>query len=91
MLTLVPSLLPIWLDAASWDPSDLSSLSLVEVGGAPVNGETLAKVAEAVDCRVQQAYGYSEGLVTLTPPLAWNDTMSSSPKNPRGSGAMALL
>ena len=73
MLTLVPSLLPIWLDAASWDPSDLSSLSLVEVGGAPVNGETLAKVAEAVDCRVQQAYGYSEGLVTLTPPLAWNE------------------
>lgn len=70
MLILVPPLLPIWLDACSWDESDLSSLRLIVVGGAPVQGNMLSAVASAVGCRVQEAYGYTEGLVTLTPPLA---------------------
>ena len=73
MTTLVPPLIPIWLDALSWDGSDLSTMDLIQVGGAPVRGSLLADLARETDCRVQQCYGYSEGLVTMTDPLGFSE------------------
>lgn len=72
-LTLVPPMLPIWLDALSFDDSDLSSLRNIEVGGAPLKGGPLFAVAAALGCTFQQAYGFSEGLVTLTDPLGQSE------------------
>ncbi|NKZ06470.1 (2,3-dihydroxybenzoyl)adenylate synthase [Actinomadura latina] len=64
---LVPSLALLWVDAAAWTPHDLSSLRLVQVGGAGVSPE----LAEDVHARlgpVQQSFGMAEGLLSQSPP-----------------------
>ncbi|MCW2995727.1 MAG: 2,3-dihydroxybenzoate-AMP ligase [Conexibacter sp.] len=64
---LVPPLLLAWLEARASDGSDdLSSLELLQVGGARLAPEAARRVGPAFGCRLQQVFGMAEGLVNYT-------------------------
>jgi 2,3-dihydroxybenzoate-AMP ligase len=63
---LVPSLVRLWMDAVTWLPEDLSSLRLLQVGGARLDPHTAARVRPVFGCALQQVFGMAEGLVNLT-------------------------
>ncbi|WP_252991191.1 AMP-binding protein [Streptomyces viridosporus] len=64
---LTPALARQWLvaRAASSGP-DLSSLQVLQVGGARLDESTAVQLASAFDCRIQQVYGMSEGQLHFT-------------------------
>ncbi|NTX06826.1 (2,3-dihydroxybenzoyl)adenylate synthase [Myxococcus sp. CA040A] len=63
---LVPPLAMVWLDAAKARRHDLSSLRVLQVGGAKFSAEAAARVKPALGCTVQQVFGMAEGLVNYT-------------------------
>ncbi|WP_395111419.1 (2,3-dihydroxybenzoyl)adenylate synthase [Actinomadura sp. SCN-SB] len=63
---MVPPIALLWLDAVSWSDEDLSSLELLQVGGAKFAAERAAQVPEALGCAVQQVFGMAEGLLNYT-------------------------
>ncbi|WP_395107613.1 (2,3-dihydroxybenzoyl)adenylate synthase [Actinomadura sp. SCN-SB] len=63
---LVPPLALLWMDAAEWSPDDLSSLRLLQVGGAKFAREAAARVEPTLGCRLQQVFGMAEGLLNYT-------------------------
>ncbi|MFY1638087.1 (2,3-dihydroxybenzoyl)adenylate synthase [Solwaraspora sp. WMMB335] len=63
---LVPPLAKLWLDAAVNRGPDLSSLRLVQVGGARLSDEVAARVRPTFGCALQQVFGMAEGLVNYT-------------------------
>ena len=63
---LVPPMLSIWLDAAPGASSALSSLDVVQVGGAKLSPAVAERVPERLGCRLQQVFGMAEGLVNYT-------------------------
>lgn len=64
---LTPALARQWLAArAGISGPDLSSLRVLQVGGARLDESTAARLADAFDCRIQQVYGMSEGLLNFT-------------------------
>ncbi|MEF3306208.1 (2,3-dihydroxybenzoyl)adenylate synthase [Paenibacillus sp. GYB003] len=66
MTALVPPLAVQWIEAASRRDRDLSSLRVLQVGGAKFGSEAAARVRSALGCRLQQVYGMAEGLVNYT-------------------------
>lgn len=68
VMPAVPPLLRAWTEARSWDGSDLSSLERIQVGGGPVDAATIRDARAALHCAIQQAYGFTEGLVCYTDP-----------------------
>ncbi|WP_314219517.1 (2,3-dihydroxybenzoyl)adenylate synthase [Streptomyces zaehneri] len=64
--SLVPPLLRLWLDAVDWNDCDLSSLRLLQVGGAKLDADTARQVPAALGCTLQQVYGMAEGLLNYT-------------------------
>ncbi|WP_246342610.1 (2,3-dihydroxybenzoyl)adenylate synthase [Actinomadura verrucosospora] len=62
----VPPIALLWLDAATWSEDDLSSLELLQVGGAKLAAERAAEVPGVLGCRVQQVFGMAEGLLNFT-------------------------
>lgn len=63
---LVPSLAKLWVEARAWDDSDLSSLSLLQVGGARLEPDLARRIGPALGCRLQQVFGMAEGLLCYT-------------------------
>ncbi|MGC5014228.1 (2,3-dihydroxybenzoyl)adenylate synthase [Streptosporangium sp. DT93] len=63
---LVPPLALVWLEAAARTPCDLSSLQLLQVGGAKLGEEVARRVRPALGCTLQQVFGMAEGLVNYT-------------------------
>jgi 2,3-dihydroxybenzoate-AMP ligase len=64
---LVPPLALLWLDsAARGTEHDLSSLELLQVGGAKLSAEAARRVTPTLGCRLQQVFGMAEGLVNYT-------------------------
>ncbi len=63
---LVPPLALIWLDAAPARRDDLSSLQVLQVGGAKFSAEAARRVTSVFGCKLQQVYGMAEGLVNYT-------------------------
>ena len=63
---VVPPIALLWLDAVSWSPDDLSSLTLLQVGGAKFAAERAAQVPAILGCAVQQVFGMAEGLLNYT-------------------------
>jgi 2,3-dihydroxybenzoate-AMP ligase len=64
---LTPALARQWLTArAALGDHDLSSLRVLQIGGARLDEATAARLAGAFDCRIQQVYGMSEGLLNFT-------------------------
>ncbi|MGW7052250.1 AMP-binding protein [Streptomyces sp. NPDC054887] len=64
---LTPALARQWLTArAALGGRDLSSLRVLQVGGARLDESTAKRLAGVFDCRIQQVYGMSEGLLNFT-------------------------
>ncbi|MBY6264975.1 2,3-dihydroxybenzoate-AMP ligase [Azospirillum sp. 412522] len=61
---LVPPMLSVWLESAAG--ADLSSLDVVQVGGAKLSPAVAERVPERLGCRLQQVFGMAEGLVNYT-------------------------
>ncbi|WP_280664737.1 MULTISPECIES: (2,3-dihydroxybenzoyl)adenylate synthase [unclassified Kitasatospora] len=63
---LTPPLLALWLAEAAWSDADLSSLRLLQVGGARLHRSQAARVGPELGCRLQQVFGMAEGLLCFT-------------------------
>ncbi|MFD2172188.1 (2,3-dihydroxybenzoyl)adenylate synthase [Tumebacillus lipolyticus] len=63
---LVPPLALIWLEAAGSRNFDLSSLQVLQVGGAKFSAEAARRVRPVLGCTLQQVFGMAEGLVNYT-------------------------
>ena len=63
---LVPPLALVWLDAAAASAADLSSLRVVQVGGAKLTPEVARRITPTFGATLQQVFGMAEGLVNYT-------------------------
>ncbi|MEN7537833.1 (2,3-dihydroxybenzoyl)adenylate synthase [Aurantiacibacter flavus] len=63
---LVPPLALLWLRAAAKAKHDLSSLQVLQVGGAKFMPEAARRVRPELGCTLQQVFGMAEGLVNYT-------------------------
>ncbi|WP_137937874.1 (2,3-dihydroxybenzoyl)adenylate synthase [Chitinivorax sp. B] len=66
MTAVVPPIAMIWLEAAQKRPDDLSSLQLLQVGGAKFSEEAARRIKPVLGCQLQQVFGMAEGLVNYT-------------------------
>ncbi|TWS24361.1 AMP-binding protein [Tsukamurella sputi] len=70
MTSLVPPLAMLWLQAraggGAGTTADLSSLDVLQVGGAKFPPEAARRVTPELGCRLQQVFGMAEGLVNYT-------------------------
>ncbi|GAB1689866.1 (2,3-dihydroxybenzoyl)adenylate synthase [Krasilnikovia sp. M28-CT-15] len=64
--SVVPTVAQLWLEAAEWGGADLSSLRLVQIGGAKLPPELAARIEPVLGCRLQQVFGMAEGLLSMT-------------------------
>lgn len=67
-VALVPALARLWVEARAWEDSDLSSLKLVQVGGARMDAALARALSTALGTTVQQVFGMAEGLLCYTRP-----------------------
>ncbi|MCD2197604.1 AMP-binding protein [Actinomycetospora endophytica] len=65
-VALVPPLALVWTAAAASGTRDLSSLRLVQVGGAKCTPELAARIPQTLGAPLQQVFGMAEGLVNYT-------------------------
>lgn len=63
---LVPPLALLWMQAAANAGPNLSSLQVLQVGGAKLTPEAARRVRPTLGCRLQQVFGMAEGLVNYT-------------------------
>lgn len=63
---VVPPLASLWLEAAEHTTADLSSLQVLQVGGAKLASEVARRVRPTLGCTLQQVFGMAEGLVNYT-------------------------
>ncbi|MET3660897.1 (2,3-dihydroxybenzoyl)adenylate synthase [Aquamicrobium ahrensii] len=63
---LVPPLALLWMQAAANAKHDLSSLKVLQVGGAKFMPEAARRVRATLGCQLQQVFGMAEGLVNYT-------------------------
>jgi 2,3-dihydroxybenzoate-AMP ligase len=63
---LVPALVIRWLEANADERFDLSSLEVLQVGGARLVPEVARRIGPAIGCKVQQVFGMAEGLLNYT-------------------------
>ena len=63
---VVPPLAMIWLESAQARRHDLSSLRVLQVGGARLSDEAARRVRPTLGCTLQQVFGMAEGLVNYT-------------------------
>lgn len=63
---LVPAVVTEWLRAAPASERDLSSLEVIQVGGAPLPPSVAARIGPELGVTLQQVYGMSEGPVFTT-------------------------
>lgn len=68
-VTIVPAVPPLvigWLNSPLVASADLSSLEVVQVGGAKLSRNVAERIAPTFGCRLQQVFGMAEGLVCYT-------------------------
>ncbi|MGV3708608.1 MAG: (2,3-dihydroxybenzoyl)adenylate synthase, partial [Gemmatimonas sp.] len=63
---VVPPIALMWLDAARSMSPDLSSLEVLQVGGAKLSAEVAKQVTPVLGAKLQQVFGMAEGLVNYT-------------------------
>ncbi|MGW5611629.1 (2,3-dihydroxybenzoyl)adenylate synthase [Streptomyces sp. NPDC003753] len=66
MTALVPPLAMLWMQAVEWLDDDLSTLQLIQVGGAKLPVEAARRVRGSLGCQLQQVFGMGEGLLNYT-------------------------
>ncbi|MEU9303184.1 AMP-binding protein [Streptomyces sp. NPDC048269] len=83
--SVVPAVARLWLDALPTARADLSSLRLVQIGGAPPYRETAERIGPEWGCRLQQVFGTAAGLLTLTRPADPDETVLTTQGRPLSS------
>ena len=63
---VVPPLAQLWCAAVEWEEADLSSLRLLQVGGAKLAEVNARTVTPALGAKLQQVFGMAEGLINYT-------------------------
>ncbi|MBF6190578.1 AMP-binding protein [Nocardia sp. CDC186] len=63
---VVPPLAQLWCAATEWEEADLSSLRLLQVGGARLAEVNAKEVTPALGATLQQVFGMAEGLINHT-------------------------
>ncbi|MFI9631185.1 (2,3-dihydroxybenzoyl)adenylate synthase [Nocardia sp. NPDC051929] len=63
---VVPPLAQLWCAATEWEEADLSSLRLLQVGGARLAEVNAKEVTPALGATLQQVFGMAEGLINYT-------------------------
>lgn len=63
---LVPALALAWLESKARLDADLSSLALLQVGGAHLPRDVARRLMDGLEARLQQVFGMAEGLVNYT-------------------------
>ncbi|WP_432279550.1 (2,3-dihydroxybenzoyl)adenylate synthase [Nocardia carnea] len=63
---VVPPIAQLWCAAVEWEEADLSSLRLLQVGGARLAEVNAREVGPALGARLQQVFGMAEGLLNFT-------------------------
>ncbi|MEU0939514.1 AMP-binding protein [Embleya sp. NPDC005971] len=64
--SVVPTVARLWLEALEWGAADLSSLRLIQIGGAKLPVELAARIEPGFGCRLQQVFGMAEGLLAMS-------------------------
>lgn len=67
-VALVPPLVMLWLDAQAARHANLSSLRLLQAGGARLMSHAAERVRPIFGCELQQVLGMAEGLICCTRP-----------------------
>lgn len=68
-VTIAPAVPPLalaWLNSPDRPAADLSSLEVLQVGGARLCDSVAARVRPELGCELQQVFGMAEGLVNYT-------------------------
>ncbi|CKG97995.1 MULTISPECIES: salicylate synthase [Pseudomonadota] len=65
-VALVPPLAKLWVEGREWEDSDLSSLKLIQVGGARLEAGLARQLVDVIGCKLQQVFGMAEGLLCYT-------------------------
>lgn len=66
--SMVPAVLNVWLEMLEWDDEfDISSLQIVQVGGAVLEPELGKKAFQVLGSKLMQVFGTAEGLICFTP------------------------
>ncbi|MEM8922176.1 MAG: AMP-binding protein [Actinomycetota bacterium] len=63
---VVPPIAFMWLAQVGRTDRDLSSLEVLQIGGAPLAPDVAARIEPEFGCRLQQVFGMAEGLVNYT-------------------------
>ena len=67
MTAMVPALIPIFSEILDMDLGyDISSLELLQVGGALLEPAVAQRVCEEWPCKLMQVFGTAEGLICFT-------------------------
>ena len=66
LVAAVPPLALVWLDAAEHTEHDLSSLRVLQIGGAKCSEKVARRVRPVLGATLQQVFGMAEGLVNYT-------------------------
>lgn len=66
MVSLVPPLAIAWMNSPARLDHDLSTLAVLQAGGAKFSSEAARRVRTELGCTLQQVFGMAEGLVNYT-------------------------
>ncbi|ARF53109.1 2,3-dihydroxybenzoyl adenylate synthase [Streptomyces gilvosporeus] len=91
--SVLPATAQRWLDERPTNPTDsasqrptlqadLSSLRLLQIGGAPLPRATAERIGPELGCRLQQVFGRAEGPLTFTRPADPDETVLSTQGRP---------
>ncbi|WP_433578412.1 (2,3-dihydroxybenzoyl)adenylate synthase [Nocardia brasiliensis] len=64
--SLVPAMAQLWMEIAELQPPRLSTLRLLQIGGAPLQRSVAERVSPTLGCALQQVFGMAEGLLSVT-------------------------
>ena len=65
-VSLVPSLINLWINSPQLEQADLKTLEVIQVGGAKLLPELAEAIDQKLGAKLQQVYGMAEGLVNST-------------------------
>jgi len=83
---VVPAVALGWMDSGLAAGADLSSLTLLQVGGARLNPEAATRILRELRCTPQQVFGMAEGLLNYTSPDDPEDVIVHTQGRPMSPG-----
>ncbi|MEU7907457.1 AMP-binding protein [Actinoplanes sp. NPDC049118] len=87
----VPALVTQWVNCLPTAGYDVSSLAVLQVGGARLDAALAARAKDAFGCVIQQVYGMSEGLANFTRLHDPDETTFTSQGRPACPGDEILI